>query len=98
MENILNDKSKIQKVYIGHNKILNHLLQMENRVADILKNVGNKNEISIEQYKDLSPSGPRPGIMFGLVKVHKNIKEDGLPSFRIFLSANGTPTCKLASC
>ena len=42
MKNILNDKSKFQKVYIDHDKILNHLIDMENRVTDILKNLRDK--------------------------------------------------------
>ena len=41
---------------------------MENRVTDVLKNLRDKKEISIEQYKDLSPSGSRSGIMYGLLK------------------------------
>ena len=68
---------------------------MENRVADVLKNLRDKKEISIQQYKDLSPLGSRPGIMYGLAKVHK-IVTDGLPSFRPILSAISTPTYKLA--
>ena len=68
---------------------------MQNRVADVLKNLRDKKEISIEQYKDLSPSGSSPGIMYGLGKVHK-IVTDGLPSFRPILSAISTPTYKLA--
>ena len=97
MKNILNDSSKFHKVidhrpfYIDHDKILNHLIHMEN----VLKNLRDKKEISIEQYKDLSSSGSRPGIMYGLAKVHK-IVTDGLPSFRPILSAIGTPTHKLA--
>ena len=55
MRNILNDKSKVLKIYIDHNKILNHLIHMENRVIDVLKNLKEKNKISIEEYKDLSP-------------------------------------------
>ena len=54
-----------------------------------------KKEISSEQHKDLSPSGSRPGIMYGLAKVHK-IVTDGLPSFRPILSAIGPPTYRLA--
>ena len=68
---------------------------MENRVTDVLKNLRDKKEISSEQYKDLSPSGSRPGIMYGLAKVHK-IVTDGRPSFRSILSAIGTPTYKPA--
>ena len=68
---------------------------MENRVGDVLENLRDKKQISIEQYKDLSLWGSRPGIMYGSAKVHK-IVTDGLPSFRPILSAIGTPTYKLA--
>ena len=68
---------------------------MENRITDVLKNLRDKKEISIEQYKDLSPSGSRPGIMYGLAKFHK-IVTDRLPSFRPTLSAISTSTYKLA--
>ena len=95
MKNILDDKSKFQRVYLDHDKILNHLIHMENRVTDVLKNLRAEKGISIEQDKDLSPSSSRSGIMYGLAKVHK-IVTDGLPSFRPILSAIGTPTYKLA--
>ena len=74
MKNILNDSSKFQKVYIDHDKILNHLIHMENRVTDVLKNLRNKKEISIEQYMDLSLSGSRPKIIYGSAKVHKILR------------------------
>ena len=54
MKNI-HDSSKFDKVYIDHDKILNHLLHMENRATDVLKNLRDKKEISSKQYKDLSP-------------------------------------------
>ena len=95
IKNILNDKSKFQKVYIDQEKILNHLIHMENRVTDVLKNLRDKKEISIEQYKDLSPSSSRTGIMYGSPKAHK-IATDSLPSFRSFLCAIVTPTYELA--
>ena len=61
---------------------------MEDRATDALKkkNKKDKKETSIKQYKDLSPSGSRPGIMHGLAKVHK-IVTDGISSFRSFSSA-----------
>ena len=86
MKNILNDSSQFYQVYIGQDKILNHLIHMEKRETDVLKNLRDKKEISSEQYKDLSSSGSRPGIMYGLAKVHK-IVTDGRPSFRPILSA-----------
>ena len=72
-----------------------HLIHMKNRVTDVLKTLKDKKEISIEQYKDLSPSGLRPGIMYCSAKFNQ-IVADGLPSFRPILSAIGTPTYKLA--
>ena len=60
MKNILNDKSKFQKIYMDHDKVSNHLIHMENRVTDVLKNLRDKKEISIEHYKDLSCLGFRP--------------------------------------
>ena len=95
MKNIQNDKSKFKKVYIDHDKTLNQFIHTENRVIDALKH-RDKREISFEQYKDLSPSSSRPGIVYGLAEVHK-IVTDGLPSFRPILSAIGTPTYKLVA-
>ena len=94
MKNILNDKPKFQNVYIDHDKILDHLIHMENRVTDVLKNLRDKIEISIEQYKDVSPSASRPGIIDGSAKVYK-IVTDGFPSFTPILPAIGTATYKL---
>ena len=37
-----NESSKFHKVYIDHDKILNHLIHMENRVIDVLKNLRDK--------------------------------------------------------
>ena len=39
MKNSLNDKSKFQKIYIDHERILDYLIHMENRVTDVLKNL-----------------------------------------------------------
>ena len=69
---------------------------MENRVTDVLKNLRDKKEISIEQYNDLSSPGSRLGIIYGSVKVYKTVI-DSLPFFRPILSAIGTPTYKLAN-
>ena len=60
-----------------------------------LKILETKKEISSEEYKDLSTSSSRPGIMYGLAKVHKTVT-DCLTSFRPILSAIGTRTYKLA--
>ena len=94
MKNILNDKSKFQEVYIDHDKILNDLIHMKNRVTDVLKNLRHKKEITIEKYY-LIPSDWRPGIMYGLAKAHKIVTDD-LPSVRHILSAIVRSTYKLS--
>ena len=50
MKNILNNSSKFQKVYKDHDKTLNHLTHMDIRATDVLKNLRDKKENSIEQY------------------------------------------------
>ena len=87
MKSILNDRSKLT----DHEKILNHLVHMKNRVTDVLKNVKEKRQISNEQYKYLSLLVSRPQIMYGLAKLHKPLTYD-LPPFRPILHVIYTPT------
>ena len=61
----------------------------------ILKKLVASNSISEETRRSLKPVGTRPGIMYGLCKVHKDII-DSCPPFRPVLSAINTPTYKLA--
>ena len=42
MNVILNDSSKFQKLSIDQNKVLNHIVHMENRIIDVLKNLRRK--------------------------------------------------------
>ena len=95
MNVILNDSSKFQKLSIDQNKVLNHIVHMENRIIDVLKNLKKKKIISENKYEDLHPVGSRPGILYGRAKIHKPIK-DGVPSFRPILSAIGTLTYTLS--
>ena len=71
---------------------------MENRVTDVLKNLRDKREISIEQCEDLSPSGSLPAIMYVLAKVHK-IVTDGFHLLDLFCLPLYTSiqTCKAFS-
>ena len=51
MKSILNDSSKFHKVYIDHDKILNHLIHMKNRVTDVLKNLRDKKESPVSNVR-----------------------------------------------
>ena len=53
---------------------------MENRINDDLKKLENIEENSDQNYNNLYPLGPRPGISHGFAKIHKSIK-DGVLDF-----------------
>ena len=95
MKVILSDSSKFQKLSTDQNKVLNHIIHMENRINDVLKKLKNKKIISEKKYEDLYPVGSSPGILCVSTKINKPVK-DGLPPFRPILSAIGTPTYKLS--
>ena len=94
MKKILSDTSKFQKLSIDKNKVLNHIVNMENRITQVLKKLKEKQQISQKKYMTLHPVGSRQGILYGCAKIHKPIK-DGVPPFRPNLSDTGTPTYKL---
>ena len=95
MKKILSDTSKFHKLSIDQNKVLNHIVNMENRIISVLKKLKDKNQISDKKYKDLHHVGSRLGILYGRAKTQKPIK-DGVPSFCPILSDIGTPTYKIA--
>ena len=96
MKKILSDTSKFHKLSIDQNKVLNHIVNMENRIISVLKKLKDKNQISDKKYKDLHPVDSRPGILYGGAKIHKPIK-DSVPPFRPILSDIRTPTYKIAN-
>ena len=59
-----------------------------------MKRLQKSGSLSTEQYKKIKAVGSRPGILYGLCKVHKAITEV-CPPFRPLLSAIGTPSYKL---
>ena len=54
----------------------------------------NKEIIDKPTYKNIKPVDSRPGILYGLGKIHKETR-NGLPPFCPILSAIGTPIYKL---
>ena len=80
---------------VKERKALNHLIHMEERIIRLLKSLEDQGEISEKERNDLYPSGSKPGVLYGLAKIHKAL-EDGIPSLRPILAAIGTPTYNLA--
>ena len=95
LNRILDDASKFKRLHLEEDKVLNHIIHIEQRIIDLLISLKNQNEIPKKNYDNLYPSGLKPGILYGLGKIHK-VLEDGIPTFRPILSAIGTPTYKLA--
>ena len=93
-EEILNDNSKFSKLGTPAGKEINHIVNLEKRITSELKLLKVKEIIDKSTYKSIKPVGSRPGILYGLGKIHKKIR-NGLPSFCPILSAIGTPTYKL---
>ena len=81
--------SKFQNVYLDLEKVIN----MKNRITNVLKTLLSKRKISSKHYKDFSPSFERAGIIYGLEKCGK-IAIDMFPSFQPILLDIGTQTCK----
>ena len=101
MEEFLAKTSKFVKVEFNEkhkvNQELRHLLDLEGNIKTCLDNLLEKHYISKEDYNFLKPCGSRPGIMYGLCKVHKGRgTSDDLPPFRSILSAIGTCTYNIA--
>ena len=67
----------------------------EKRITSELKLLKDKEIIDKSIYKSIKPVGSRPGILYGLGKIHKETR-NGIPPFRPILSAIGTPTYNLA--
>ena len=95
MYNLLNDTRKFEKINLKNDGILNFAINQEKRIDNNLKKLVASNSISEETRRSLKPVGTRPGIMYGLCKVHKD-SIDSFPPFRPILSAMNTTTYKLA--
>ena len=88
MTTILNDASKFSQVT---SDVFAFLLKMEDKVNRLLRKFRANNIISDSTFYNLYCSGSRPGVMYGLPKVHK----EGCP-IRPILAAIGTHNYNLA--
>ena len=95
VNSLLLDNSKFAEFNIDSSKWLNYIVNLEIKLKDHFKNLKKENKISNEELEKISPIGSRPGILYGLPKVHKTVTNN-IPKFRPILSAINTPTYKLA--
>ena len=94
MREMLLDGTKFLRVEVQPNKVINEITNIEHRIRKTLQECVNKKQLSTEDFKKLSPTGSRPGVMYGLPRINKAV-EDGFPKFRLILSAIGTATYSL---
>ena len=95
MEELLADTTKFELLDIEDGKDYNHLWNTELRVRGVLQDLHKSKAFNEDTYLKLCPSGSRPGVMYGLAKVHKQLV-DGFPKLRPILSAINTPTYRIA--
>jgi hypothetical protein len=79
MHDILSDENKFVPM---NDDLVKTTIKREEKVQTFLKKLKNNGVISEEIYKKLVPTGSRPGILYGLPKIHKH----GVP-LRPILSA-----------
>ena len=70
LSKILEDTSKFKRMNVKERKALNHLIHMEERIIRLLKSLEDQGEISEKERNDLYSSGSKPGILYGLAKIH----------------------------
>ena len=91
LSKILEDAFKFKRAIIEEGKALNNLIHLKEGIMRLLKSLEDQGEISEKEINDLYPSGAKPGVLYGLAKIHK-VLVDGTPSYRPILSAIGTLT------
>ena len=92
MFDILKDNTKFEQLKMQKSNIYKETVKREDKVRKLLNKLKNEEFISEQQHDELTPIGSRPGILYGLPKVH--IK----PNFplRPIISAIGTHAYKFA--
>jgi hypothetical protein len=89
MLEILNDTDKFNR--LDNIDTYSEITGLERRVRSVLKSLKKQNKLDPILYKRIYPSGSRPGLLYGLPKVHKK----GTP-LRPIMSAVGSPVHGLA--
>ena len=83
MEELLSDTSKFHHITFNSE----HLLDTESTIKACLDHLRDHNYLSTEDHKFMNPPGSRPGVMYEICKVHKEVDSgDGIhlfqPNFR----------------
>ena len=85
MESILRIQAKFEEVDTKKG-LPNFTVYLEKQINEHSKSLKPSGALSVEEHKKIKAVGSRPGVLYGLCKVHKNIV-DRCPSFRPIVSA-----------
>ena len=86
----ISDSNRFFRLNITPGKYLNYIINIENKLRRLFKDLLDNDNISKDEYDKICPKGSRPGILYGNPKIHKPVV-DNLPKFRPILSAINTP-------
>ena len=71
IEEILNDHTKFPNLEIPAGKEINYITNFEKKITSDLKLLKDEEIIDKATYKNIKPVGSKPGVLYGLGKVHK---------------------------
>ena len=71
VKKLLADLRQFAKLSVDPNKEFNFVLNCDQKVIGILKEIKNKNQIIEDQYNELRPVVSQPGVCYVQAKVHK---------------------------
>ena len=96
MNNLLSDTSKFGPLKVPPGKNLDFVINSQDKIKNILKCLHDKESLTDMLYKNISPVGCRPEILYGQAKYHKPVI-NSCPSFRPILDPINTQSYKLAT-
>ena len=74
---------------------VNYTINVEKKFKQLFKDLLDNDKISRDEYDKICPKGSRPGILYGIPKIHKPVVNN-LLKFRPILSAVNTPGYNIA--
>ena len=70
LNQILDDTSKCERLHVEEDKALNHIILMKDCIIELLISLKNQSQILEKNYGNLYPSGSKPGMLYGIGKIH----------------------------
>ena len=89
VKELLSDSSKFKVANVKEGKEIRHLMNVREDFKQVIDELLRMEKITQQTYWKLDPIGCKPGVLYGLSKVHKTLV-NGLPKMRPILSAIGT--------